>query len=171
MKLIYLFLSALLPMAAAAQMKPQTSPPKKQAHTNTLPASPQFVAVFVHQFDSTLKWYTDKLGFEIVSQGGNKAQGAAFAVLKWGAVHLEMIAHPKVVRRADVQTLQPGNIGVQGFFKPGIYVEELERLQKELKEKGVTIKYPIQKNDNLKMNLFIIEDAEGNLLQFFNFVR
>jgi hypothetical protein len=84
---------------------------------------------------------------------------------------IEIIESKKVLSRSRIREAVPDYSGIQGFFKPGFYIKDLESWQKTLQGRGVKIKFPLMKNEKFKMNFFIVEDPEGNLLQFYNFFQ
>ncbi|GHN01791.1 hypothetical protein WSM22_32800 [Cytophagales bacterium WSM2-2] len=117
--------------------------------------------------DSTREWYESKLGFKTI-QYKRISPELSFAVIEWNGIWIEMIQNPRVTTRNKFTDAFPGAVGMEGFFKLGFYVNQLEDLEKELKAKGVKFKYPMMRNEDFKMKLFIIEDPEGNLIQFYN---
>lgn len=92
-------------------------------------------------------------------------------MLSWNSFWLEMIQNPRVVKRNELEKTFPERVGNDGFFKMGFYVENLENLETVLKSRQVTFKYPMMVNDRFKMKLFIIQDPEGNMIQFFKFLH
>lgn len=143
---------------------------KTHAQSSSLPAlQQQFIGLFVNNFDSSLQWYQQKLGFTVAFREDNPQAGAKFAILQRDNYRIEMIEHAKVIRKQKINEQNPGSIGIQGFFKPGFAVADPKSLQKEFEAKGAKIRYPYFTNDKMKFSGFIIEDAEGNLIQFYKF--
>lgn len=128
---------------------------------------PSFIGLFVSQLDSTKSWYENKLGFKVMQYKKISPQ-LSFAMLEWNGIWIEMIQNPKVAQRKRIAETFSGAAGVDGFFKLGFHVDNLGALEENLKIKGVKFKYPMMNNEEFKMKLFIIEDPEGNLIQFYN---
>jgi hypothetical protein len=132
-----------------------------------------FIGLFVYNLDSSLAWYRTKLEFEIIDTVNNNKNEYRFALLSWNQTLIEMIEHPKIISNKQIKECYPDNLGSQGFFKLGFYIEDLESLQYKLKSKNENITYPILKAEGFsrKLKLFIIEDYEGNMIQFYNFIQ
>lgn len=138
----------------------------KDGHSQSV-IKPSFIGLFVSQLDSTKSWYENKLGFKVMQYKKISPQ-LSFAMLEWNGIWIEMIQNPKVTQRKKFAETFPGAAGVDGFFKLGFQVDNIEALEAKLITKGVKFKYPMMTNDEFKMKLFIIEDPEGNLIQFYN---
>lgn len=132
-----------------------------------------FIALFVTNLDSTVKWYEQKLGFTIIDRKEVAAANIKAAIMSYNDLLVEVIQHPKSVTSNQVKEKFPDNIGTQGFFKLGIYQENLDALEASLKSKGVKIRYPVLTADGFskKLRLFIIEDPEGNMVQFYHYIK
>jgi catechol 2,3-dioxygenase-like lactoylglutathione lyase family enzyme len=137
------------------------------AQTAAAPPKSQFIGLFVHNLDSTIAWYKDKLGFTVLKQQEISA-GLKFAVIEWNGFWIEMIQHPKAITRKSLDQIELNRPGTEGFFKLGFYVEDIKYWDKYFREKAVKFKYQLMRNDAFKMDLFILEDPEGNLIQFYH---
>lgn len=131
-----------------------------------------FTGLLVKDMDASIAWYRDKLGFKVVDTVNNPNSGYRFALLSWNNTLVEIIAHAKVLSDKQIKAALPDNAGTQGFFKLGFFVDNLEEFQEELKSRGVKILHPVLKAEGFtrKLKLFIIEDNEGNMIQFFNYL-
>lgn len=131
-----------------------------------------FTGLFVKNLDSSLNWYSEKLDFKVIDTVSNPKSGYKFALLSWNQILIEMIEHPKIITAKQIKENYPESTGTQGFFKLGFYVKELDSLQEKLKSKNVKILFPVLKAEGFtrKLKLFIIEDCEGNLIQFYNYL-
>lgn len=156
MRFIYAFLLAMAVLSASGQSK------YEEKH---------FTGLFVSNLDAALAWYRDKLDFEVIDTVNNTGSGYRFALLAWNGTLIEMIEHPNIITGEQIKECYPENTGIRGFFKPGFYVKDLEEYQDNLKSRNVTILYPVLKAEGFarKLRLFIIEDLEGNMIQFFNY--
>lgn len=136
-------------------------------------AEKHFIALLVKDLDASLAWYRDKFGFTMIDTVHVTRANIKAAILSWNGLLLEMLQNPKTVLNSRIKELQPDNVGNQGFLKLGFYVQDLEGLQAQLKSKGVKIKYPVLTADGFsrKLKLFIVEDNEGNMVQFYNYAN
>jgi catechol 2,3-dioxygenase-like lactoylglutathione lyase family enzyme len=130
----------------------------------------QFIGLFVNNLDSTIGWYKDKLGFAVLKQEASPDNKFRFAMLEWNGYWIEMIQNPGVASRKSVAESQPAVAGVEGFFKPGFYVDDIVYWEKYFKDRKVKFKYEMMTNEKFNMKLFIVEDPEGNLIQFYTFL-
>jgi catechol-2,3-dioxygenase len=131
---------------------------------------PGFIGLFVNNVDSMKTWYAEKLGFKILDDK-KVSNDIGFAMLEGHGIWIEMVYNSKTVSKASFKKSFPESTHLEGLFKLGIYTTELEKVEKELKEKGVKFRYPMLTNDTFAMKLFIVEDPEGNLIQFYNTSR
>lgn len=141
--------------------------PTKVIPADTLPASRiHYIGLFVKDVTTLKAWYEEKLGFKVL-EFNISDNGFGFAMLEGHGMWIEMIQNPGVVGRAQLSAKFPSALGTHGFFKLGFQVENVEALFQELKAKGLKFKYELMNNPRFKMRLFIVEDLEGNWLQFF----
>lgn len=136
---------------------------------DTLPASRiNYIGLFAKDVTTLKTWYEEKLGFKVLEFNVSD-NGFGFAMLEGYGMWIEMIQNPGVVGRSQFSAKFPSAMGTHGFFKLGFQVENVEALFQELKAKGLKFKYELMTNARFKMRLFIVEDLEGNWLQFFGF--
>ena len=69
----------------------------------------------------------------------------------------------KTIADAGLDASQPFKL--QGIFKVGIYVEDITRAEKYLRQKNVFIKHGIFDDAETKTKSLIIEDVNKNLIQ------
>lgn len=127
---------------------------------------PGFTGLYVDNVESTVKWYEEKLGFKVLQQRKVSEQ-LSFAMLEGYGLWIEVIQHPKTITRQQLNSLGDAS-QVEGFFKIGIFTNQLDVLEQLFKGRGLKFKYEKMKNANFDMTLFIIEDPEGNWIQFYN---
>jgi hypothetical protein len=138
---------------------------------NTGHPKSQFIGLFVNNFDSTLSWYTNKIGFKVIKKEEVPSAGIKFAMLEWNGFSIEMIQNPKVVKKTSLDSVIKNNAGAEGFFKLGFYVDDINYWENHFKSKEVKFRYPMMSNSNFNWKYFIIEDPEKNLIQFYTFVK
>jgi catechol 2,3-dioxygenase-like lactoylglutathione lyase family enzyme len=95
------------------------------------------VAVVVSDARKSLRWYTEKLGFEMRSDAGHWVKGASV-----------------VLHLCEGEVLEPGNTGI-GFTAADVAKEE-----RELRSRGVEFTEPTTKRDWGTYAMF--KDPDGN---------
>lgn len=125
-----------------------------------------FVAVSVADLDRMVAWYRDSLEFTLHSQGTIPGGKIRFALLQQGNSLVEVLQLPD---SRPLKEAAPGfrEAQIQGFFKAGFVVEDLDRVYAAVRKKGVHINYEIVRPPDGPYRTFGIRDPEGNLIQFF----
>ena len=156
MRFAFLFLlGATLGLKAQAQ---NTSPPD---------LAPYFTAVLVDDFNESLAWYQDVLGFELIDQTQNKERGFAQANLQRGAALLELIALDSAFSQEQLNDINPDIARVNGFFKIGFSVSNFDEWLAHLTESGVQFNGSVVVNPQSGKRMVIIKDPDGNRIQLF----
>jgi extradiol dioxygenase family protein len=123
--------------------------------------TPSFIALSVKNIEAQQKWYCDNLGFKIRRPIATVAPGIRFGLLEGNGIQIELIEDKKSVRSSSDGPVP------QGIFKFGFTVPDFDKLIPMLAGKGIKPKYgPFKANATDAANL-IVEDPEGNLVQFF----
>lgn len=149
--------SPLFSQAAAAR-NPQRAP--KAAIVATRGA---FFAVSVADLEASSRWYSEKLGLEIVLEVPANG-GTAVMVLEGGGLIVELVRHDDAVPSACEAT-DPALC--HGVFKVGVLVKDLDNTLDKLAARGVPVAFgPFPAQSNQRANA-IIRDNAGNLIQLF----
>jgi catechol 2,3-dioxygenase-like lactoylglutathione lyase family enzyme len=138
----------------------------EQATGSHIKAMGAFVAISVADLDASTRWYSEKLGLQIVKREP-KRDRAAVVVLEGGGLVVELVqlddAQP--LSKAAPRVAKPEL--VHGMFKAGILVEDFEQALATLRARKVEIAYgPFPARPGERANV-IVRDNAGNLLQFF----
>ncbi|HEY4188777.1 MAG TPA: VOC family protein [Candidatus Limnocylindrales bacterium] len=124
-----------------------------------------YFAVSVADLDASQRWYEEKLGLDVVLQPP-AASGVAIVVLRGEGLIVELIHQDTGVSPADVVPALADRTLLHGFAKAGAIVGDLDAVLAQLRARGVPIKFgPYAATSDQPANL-IIEDNEGNLIQF-----
>jgi len=124
-----------------------------------------FFAVSVADMASSVAWYQNALGLDVVMEQGQA--GFAVTVLSGGGLTVELVridgARPLPVAAPGVSDPQM----IHGVWKAGFVVHDFDRTIAELRARGVQIAFgPFPANGTQKANA-IVRDNAGNLLQVF----
>jgi catechol 2,3-dioxygenase-like lactoylglutathione lyase family enzyme len=140
------------------------APSDSPAQGVELPATNgSFYAISVRNIDEAVTWYTQHLGFEVESRGGNDERKGAL-LSRTGAM-LELGEFVDAKSREELRSgLQSHE--VYGIFKLGFTTENLDASFEFLEERGVEVFFPIV-NASDGNRTFGIRDMEGNIIQFF----
>jgi catechol 2,3-dioxygenase-like lactoylglutathione lyase family enzyme len=126
-----------------------------------------FIAISVADLDAQAAWYTHTLGFEISAQGSVPGRGIRYALLRQGAMLIELLQVPEA-RPRSVAARDAGDASrIHGFFKVGMVVDDVAGLYQRLKAQGVSFAFELGQPSGGPYRVFGLNDPEGNLLQFF----
>lgn len=133
------------------------------------PESPQpyFTALMVQNIDTSTQWYSSVLGFEVINQTAMESIGLRQANLTLDGALLELIEIPTAIEKQKVFAQFEGKKYVQGIFKIGFKVANLDAFVTYLRSKNVDFHGEIVRDDKLNMRMIIIKDPDGNYIQFF----
>ena len=139
------------------QLQPR---PERPYHLHT-------VAISVSNLEESITWYARNLGFKLIQRRNFPDSQLFSAILGGVGFHLVLIEKTgsmpisQFLEDASQPTL------VQGFKKIVIQIRDLLPLYTSLKQGDVTFVYPdIQETLGVWGKWFMIEDIDGNVLQF-----
>jgi catechol 2,3-dioxygenase-like lactoylglutathione lyase family enzyme len=133
--------------------------------------SGSFCALLVPNARESAQWYRDYLGFSIIRSADGPNGASHTVMLEESGVLLEIIeardsfAFQRVTRRRVNQ--------LQGIRKFGIVIDanDFEALHSSLATKEATFMGDVFTDDGLNMQSFIVQDNNGNLIQFFSRIK
>ena len=88
--------------------------------------SPSFIAIIVTDIDSSIQWYTTKLGCSVVNRVDMQSRGFRQANLELGSLQLELIETSTTIDPAELLKDQPPKTRIAGFFKFGMRVTDFD---------------------------------------------
>lgn len=125
------------------------------------------VAISVANLERSTEWYKKNLGFQLVQRRDFPENQTFTAIIGGVGFQFELIqtASSKPIAQFLEDRSQPTLL--QGFKKVVIWTGELIPLYDLLKQNGVVFVYPdIQETPGVWGKWFMIEDPDGNILQF-----
>lgn len=144
-----------------------SAPPAQNNGAVVGKTSGAFFALSVADVAALSRWYQEKLGFRVLSQGEAPNKIAKFALLEGDGTIIELIQHSQAKERkvAAPSIVEPYQL--HGIFKVGMVVADLDGVYRELKKRSVPIAYELMRAKDVPMRSFSVRDGEGNLIQFF----
>ena len=136
--------------------------------------APSLIALCVEDIDVSIHWYTQYLGFEVEKEIQDYPDyGLKLAFLKLDSFHLEIMEMDKSLKPSAVLPNAESYLG--GVFKLGFKSNDLEKLFNELK-RNEEVKFLTGLGDLPKDQMpipwpkryFLIQDPDGNFIQFFD---
>ncbi|MES1241508.1 MAG: VOC family protein [Acidobacteriota bacterium] len=162
---LLLLISALV-LASGSLAQASPVPPPAESLLGSAPGP--FVALSVADLDREVAWFRDVLGFSVHSQGvAPNNEKIRFALLQQDSALVELLQLPDAKPRAEAAPGTTGAHQIQGFFKSGFVVKDIDAAYKRLKALGISFAYDLGQPPNGPYRSFGVRDPEGNLLQFF----
>lgn len=127
------------------------------------PSEGAFFALSARDLDRMINWYTEKLGFQILTIEENEIRKGAL-----------LSKEDCILEIAEFKDSRPGSAlrdnfephQFQGIFKIGFIVYNIESLYNLFHSGGVEIFFPVVETET-GYKTFGIKDPEGNIVQFF----
>jgi len=152
--------------AASASPAPTLTPTGALTAAGPFTASGSFFALSVADLQASTQWYMDKLGLKITLQPP-KSNGASVVVLEGNGLIVELIQADGSVALTQVAPKLTDRTQLRGLVKAGVIVDDFDQTVARLRANHVTIAFgPYPASAEQRANV-IIQDNEGNLIQFF----
>ncbi len=126
-----------------------------------------FSAMIVSDFDSSINWYSNTLGFEVISRIESVERGFKQSNLKRGDVLIELVELDKVLDLEDIVPNYNNKMRIIGFFKLGFLVTDFEKWIDHLTNEKVDFYGSVVTDDTTGKRMVIITDPDGNRIQIF----
>src|SRR5262245_58202089 len=154
------------PPVPTATPVPSMTPMDTPNEISLISTSGAFFALSVADIDASATWYSEKLGLKIVMQPP-KTNQSTVVVLEGGGLIVELIQHDDALPLSEVAPTIQNKILIHGIIKVGVIVDDFDKTVAGLKERNVPIVLgPFPATAEQRANV-LIQDNEGNLIQFF----
>ena len=124
---------------------------------------PYFNAVIVKDIDSSAAWYQSVFEMKVVNRINDTLRGIRVVIMEAENFLLELIENKSW---PDQKKLLSGDVRIQGFFKIGFKTADIDNCLKYLARLRI-IPQRIYTDSKTKKRNFLINDPDGNLVQFF----
>jgi len=127
---------------------------------------PYFSAVIVHNIDSSTAWYQSVFDLKARNSINDTERGFRVRILESPAFLLELIENKSFLQQKKILADKAQGARIEWFFKIGFNVTDMDACLKHLAGLKIIPERIYTDSDTKKRN-FLIEDPDGNLLQFF----
>ncbi len=127
---------------------------------------PWFSALIVNNVDSSTAWYQSVFDMKIKNRIDDTQNGFRVMILESSAFLLELIENKTWPDQKKLLEGKPEGTRIQGFFKIGFKVTDMDACLKMLTALKM-IPERIYTDSATKKRNFLINDPDGNLVQFF----
>ena len=135
-------------------------------NTEAFKYEPYFSAVIVNNVDSSTAWYKLVFDLKINNRINDTERGFRVMILESSTFLLELIENKSWPEQKKLLADKPEGTRIQGFFKTGFKVPDMDACIKRLADLKI-IPEKIYTDSKTKKRNFLINDPDGNLVQFF----
>lgn len=128
---------------------------------------PYFSAVIVNNVDSSATWYQSLFDLKIKNRINDTPNGFRVMILESSTFLLELIENRSWPDQKKLLADKPEGTRIQGFFKIGFKVPDIDACLKRLTGLKI-VPERIYTDAETKKRNFLINDPDGNLVQFFD---
>ena len=153
--LIIIIILVVIPVSSYSQVKELPDP------------IPNFAAIIISDFDKSIEWYSNSLGFEVINRVDSEERGFSQANLWRGSAKLELIEISNTASQTELLEANPEFKRVEGFFKFGFTVDHFDDWIKYLEDIKVQFNGNVVEDPQSGKRMVIILDPDGNRIQIF----
>lgn len=128
---------------------------------------PYFSAVIVKNIDSSVKWYTTVLELDILKRLESEEDGYKIVILGKADCLVELMELRSAISRDEVLKNAPAGSRITGIMKIGFQLNNIDSIFNRLKSMQVRFRGNMVTDQVTGRRMFIVEDPDGNLVQFF----
>ena len=165
-------LTALYPLAATAN---DTSPaPEIESFSVEQPRPDplaqiraEHVMISTANYDETIEWYTEKLGFEIVQEWTvPEFEGVQLAYIELNGFVIEVVSTPEAFQEEAIPGDLATALGDRGYGHLAFLAADVDAVAKELEARGVALVVSPTSFPDAGRRLIFIQDNNGNYIEF-----
>lgn len=140
----------------------------------TADARPYWAGISVSDADASARWYEEKLHFGLTKKMDLPQHKLRIVFLELNGFTLELVEFKDSVSfdtaRKRIPELKDRD-KLRGFVKLGFLVGNVDVLAGELKRAGVKLRIELTEDRAFGNKFFLVEDPDGNVLQFFQTLK
>lgn len=129
--------------------------------------SPYRATISVSDLNKISDWYQNVLGFQFSRRIDFDKYGVHIHILELNGFGLELIEKQGAKSKKERMPDLVDSTLLHGLTKIAFFVEDIDVLADDLKEKNVKVVFDITDDPDDKSSWMIIEDPDGNVIQFF----
>jgi Glyoxalase/Bleomycin resistance protein/Dioxygenase superfamily len=126
---------------------------------------PQFLAISVADLDASTKWYTQSFALSTTRDLPSTDGSVRTRILSSPEFVIELSQHASAKPLRDYAGAPTPTFLVHGFFKAGVFVDDLDRAVAQLTARGVKGIGAAQADESLGLRWVLFRDNGGNFLQ------
>ena len=127
---------------------------------------PYFNAVIVNAIDSSSVWYQTVFEMRVIKRINDSLQGIRVVIMEATNFLLELIENKSWPDQKKLLSREQAGARIQGFFKIGFKTTNIDNCLRHLAELRIVPERIYRDSQTGKRN-FLINDPDGNLIQFF----
>lgn len=165
-------LSALYPMTVSAneteplsEVEPSAAPPPQPNPLSQIRA--EHIMISTANYDETIAWYTEKLGFQIVQEWTvPEFEGVQLAYIELNGFVIEVVSTPEAFQEEKIPGDLATALGDRGYGHLAFLAADVDAVAEELEARGVVLVVPPTSFPDAGRRLIFIQDNNGNYIEF-----
>ncbi|WP_299476064.1 VOC family protein [uncultured Roseibium sp.] len=130
-------------------------------------ATVEHIMIGTGNYDATLAWWTEKLGFEVEMEWTvPEFSGLQLAYLTKNGFRLEIVGNPARFQERPAPMAIDQHLADSGFSHLAFKVEDVDAVMAELSEKGVPTFLPATSFADVGRRVAFVQDNQGNVIEF-----
>lgn len=126
-----------------------------------------FSSVIVNDIETSINWYSNVLGFEVLNKTESKERGFKQSNLKREGILIELIELDNAMNPKKTIPNYNNRTRIIGFFKIGFLVLDFNKWIEHLTNEKVNFYGNIVTDEITGKKMIIITDPDGNRIQIF----
>ena len=126
-----------------------------------------FIAIVAEDFDRSLNWYRDNLGFELINKSENAERQLKQANLALNDIRLEIIEIGSAIHPSSLLENNQNRVIFKGIFKAGFSIDKFDETVSVWQDNGIVTKDQVVTDPISDRRMVILRDPDGNRIQIF----
>ena len=165
-------LAALYPIAVSANETDLYSEVEPSAVEQTQPdplsqIRAEHVMISTANYDETIAWYTEKLGFQITQEWTvPEFEGVQLAYIELNGFVIEVVSTPEAFQEERIPGDLATALGDRGYGHLAFLAADVDAVAEELQARGVALVVPPTSFPDAGRRVIFIQDNNGNYIEF-----